>query len=186
MQPKSISRRDFVRGSALGGGAVLLGIAGGTLQAQPARASYQDGWAYCSKCKGMFYESEGAGRCPGTQGHNARLSEYYEIDYDIHTNYVWQDRWWHCKKCQGLHYKNTNPFGQCPAGGFHTNEGSHNYVLYHGTDIPPQTPGIQYAWAHCKRCQGLHYLPELPRSKCPAGGQHTGEGSYDYVLAYRV
>lgn len=40
----------------------------------------------------------------------------------------------------------------------------------------------QDQWYWCHRCQGLFY-GGFSTSRCPAGGQHDGSQSYDYVLA---
>jgi len=162
---------------------VALGAATGPLWAGTASAETQDMWCYCSKCKGLFYAGESGGHCPRSGGHDPSLSYDYELNYANRPTSDYQDGWWHCLKCQGLHYKIDNPFGRCPAGGNHTNEGSYSYVLLHDVDLPP-LPGLQYGWCHCKKCQGLHYGPEIERSKCPAGGMHSAEGTYFYWLIY--
>lgn len=47
---------------------------------------------------------------------------------------------------------------------------------------PTPLPSVQSNWAYCAKCQGLFYKPQEAKSVCPAGGQHDGSDSYDYLM----
>lgn len=54
-----------------------------------------------------------------------------------------------------------------------------------GNPVPPTTvPSVhlQPDWRWCHKCQTLFYGPGMAQSVCPAGGQHNGDGSYQYPL----
>jgi hypothetical protein len=183
-----MSRREILRrGVTVGVGAVVLSTVGQALVAGPAQAIIQDFWAYCRKCKGLYYRGAGNGVCTASSGgHDPSLSGNYRAEFGI-TFPEYQQGWMHCRKCQGMAYGNVDPWGLCPAGGRHDHFGTLPYTVRKG--LPP--PGIpspfpdavwQLGWFHCKRCQGLHYGSEQPRSWCPAGGQHSVEGSFIYSL----
>jgi hypothetical protein len=49
--------------------------------------------------------------------------------------------------------------------------------------VPPVPHTItQSHWAWCRKCQGLFYGPNVGQSHCPAGGQHSINGSGNYSL----
>lgn len=52
------------------------------------------------------------------------------------------------------------------------------------TTPPVINPGIQPNWHHCDKCQSLFYFPGEANSVCPAGGQHDGSKSHNYVAIY--
>jgi hypothetical protein len=161
----------------------VLGTVGQALVGTPAQAAVQDFWAYCRKCKGLYYRGAGNGICTASSGgHDPSLSTNYRAVFGL-TFPEYQQGWMHCRKCQGMAYGNTDPWGLCPGGGRHDHLGSYPYGMRKGFVVTPD-PGEawQYGWNHCKRCQGLHYGPEQPRSWCPAGGQHSVEGSLPYSL----
>lgn len=47
---------------------------------------------------------------------------------------------------------------------------------------PADPPSEQADWAFCHKCKGLHYGPGVGSSVCPAGGQHSLDGSANYIL----
>lgn len=50
-------------------------------------------------------------------------------------------------------------------------------------DVAPPPHAIQQdRWRYCHKCQGLFYGPNQGQSHCPAGGQHDGAQSGNYVL----
>lgn len=39
-------------------------------------------------------------------------------------------------------------------------------------------------WRWCRKCQGLFFLERGRAGKCPTGGEHTNEFSYEYILVH--
>jgi hypothetical protein len=98
------------------------------------------------------------------------------------TSYTEQGGWAWCSKCQGSFYAYNATTGVCPAGGKHGESESYFYVmLYNPTG---SMTDAQENWNWCGKCQGMFYGPEQSASVCPAGGNHDGSGSYNYVLLY--
>lgn len=113
----------------------------------------------------------------------------YKVDSSITS--VMIQRWWRwCNKCQGLWFGGRIPGdtrevdSSCPAGGFHTREGSGRYALIHNT---PRGTGRQDYWRWCNKCQGCFYGRNHPNpsGRCPAdGGSHDSSSSGEYSLVH--
>ena len=100
----------------------------------------QDGWTYCSLCRGMHFHPAGSdrwGSCPrylGLFGHSDQPSWPYRIETDDNKD-DWgpgyeQDNWRWCHFCEGLWYNGHAGFGTCPATtSGHSYFSSSNYVL---------------------------------------------------------
>jgi hypothetical protein len=77
-------RRKFLRGSVLAGfGLVAVGIGSAALEGRAqAATSIQTGWAWCSKCQGLFYgPKQSSSVCPAGGTHNGAGSDDYELSY---------------------------------------------------------------------------------------------------------
>ncbi len=133
----------------------------------------QRNWRWCSKCQGLHFGGNPAGKCPAGGNHIKTGSANYSLLMNA-TTAPGQPNWRWCNKCQGLWFGG-NPAGKCPAGGNHTKTGSASYTL-------PQTPGAgQTNWRWCSKCQGLSFGGN-PAGPCPGGGTHIKTGSADYRL----
>ncbi len=133
----------------------------------------QRNWRWCSKCQGLWFGGNSAGRCPAGGGHTKVGSGNYSLVHQA-TTAPGQSNWRWCSKCQGLWFGG-NPAGKCPASGVHTKAKSGNYTLAH------QSGAGQANWRWCSKCQGLTFGGH-PAGPCPAGGLHTKAGSGDYRL----
>ena len=133
----------------------------------------QRNWRWCSKCQGLWFGGNPAGKCPAGGTHTKAGSGNYSLVHNA-TAVPGQPNWRWCSKCQGLWFGG-NPAGKCPAGGTHTKVGSGNYTLAH------QTGAGQSDWRWCSKCQGL-WFGGNPAGACPAGGTHTKVGSGNYRL----
>lgn len=133
----------------------------------------QRNWRWCSKCQGLWFGGNPAGRCPAGDNHIKTGSANYSLVHNA-TSAPGQADWRWCKKCQGLWFGG-NPAGPCPAGGNHIKTGSGNYTLAH------QSGAGQANWRWCSKCQGL-WFGGNPAEPCPAGGKHIKTGSGDYRL----
>jgi hypothetical protein len=183
-----VSRRLALR-AGLFAGAGLVGLATGPLSLPRVAAAgftaKQRGWAWCGKCRGMFFEDNGTlGRCPGGDGHDRSVSLHYWHWYWVGSGIVEdtfdrQQNWRWCSKCQGMAYRGNGP-GVCPAGGGHDLSTSFNYAMYHGH---PGDPVYQDGWQWCNKCEGLFYGWQQLVSRCPAGGQHDATTRYSFVYA---
>jgi hypothetical protein len=145
----------------------------------------QDGWRWCHKCRGLFFEGANLGSDGGTcpmdhKEHSAEGSGNYILPLE-YTGAASQAGWRWCSKCQGLFF-GANPGSVCPAsGGGHQDSGGY-YVLAHNS-VDAQGQG---GWRWCKKCQGLFFngSPNAGSAgECPADqGEHSGVGSGHYTL----
>jgi hypothetical protein len=70
--------------------------------------------------------------------------------------------------------------GRCAAtGAGHDATGSGDYLL--DTEGPQAPPSGQTGWRWCRVCEGMFYAGS-GLGLCPAGGTHTSEGSWAYVV----
>lgn len=142
--------------------------------------SVQPQWAWCGKCKGLFYgPNTSSSSCPAGGTHDGTNSYDYFVSHNV-SGSGWQTSWAWCHKCQGMFYGPNTSSSHCPAGGTHDGTGSFNYSLFHGS----APLGSQSSWDWCSKCQGLFYGPQQSSSHCPAGGTHSGGSSYNYSLGY--
>lgn len=206
-----LGRRTLLRtGLLTGAGAVVVGIAGSALArsagaarfpgslAAPRRATLtssqqgvfsQDLWAWCKRCRGLFYwPNQSASWCPAPEGGRHDGSGSYNYALVVNpgatgtTSYV-QAQWAWCNQCQGLFYGPHQSASWCPArpDTHHDGSGSYDYIV---VLAPVPDPGDgQLDWAWCSKCQGLFYRPQQSASWCPASGQHNGSASDDYFVA---
>jgi hypothetical protein len=49
--------------------------------------------------------------------------------------------------------------------------------------VTPDSFGYQF-WTWCSKCQGLFFGAQQSESSCPAGGNHNGASSYQYIVVY--
>jgi hypothetical protein len=100
---------------------------------------YQQGWAYCSWCSGLFYSNGQvrAGACPhfnGLEGHEDINSDDYIVPYSSTPYTNAQQGWRWCSQCQGMWYANKNPRGGvCPLNDSaftHNGNGSYPYQMF--------------------------------------------------------
>src|ERR1700730_4040602 len=140
----------------------------------------QSGWAWCHKCKGLWYtgsvsrETQGpsTGSCPMGGGHEVpgggtiltNPGAFYTLVNNV-AQAPGQHGWRWCRKCEGLWFAGGGSQGVCPAvvdpvsgilfndpdGGKHVQIGSGDYSL---VDSEPGGPG-EAGWRWCHNCQGL-------------------------------
>jgi hypothetical protein len=209
---RETSRRMLLRNVLLvGSGAAAVGLTSTSLAgvaqaasasvspAQPASLTAPDtpapvqwGWAWCSKCQGMFWAGgKSHGVCPAGGSHGNLLSSDYGLTYDAVVVSGWQDNWWWCNKCYGLFFgaePASNFNGVCPAGGQHDDIASTNtgYVVYLGGG---SFTGWQIGWRWCTQCQGMWWANRSAHGGiCPYGGgmfAHTDSGSGAYQIQFQ-
>ena len=163
-----------------------------TLQAQLAAHhairdwNVQPGWRWCEKCRALFHgPSRSGGVCPvDKRPHTATGSGDYHLPH-TRTRHGGQTGWRWCDNCSGLYYGQSPTAGRCPAtGGEHNRQsGSSNYFLVSENSARDFTG--QNDWRWCRKCEGCFYGPQAAQSTCPAGGNHDGSASGDYVLDNR-
>jgi len=118
---------------AAGGAAVLAAAVSGAdarkrrRPSTPAYTGGQLGWRYCITCRGLFFSPQNAalGVCLASgkhQPHKAVSSVLYE-EGDF-------GPWGRCTKRARLF--SANPFGVCPKGGQHVNDGGRSFNLWSG------------------------------------------------------
>jgi hypothetical protein len=187
-----LSRRRLLRNGLLTGlGAAAVGIASPVSTAKAQGWNVQQNWCWCGKCTGMFYDGDATnGWCPAGGQHesgNANVDSYpYGLYYNIPISELgpkYQEYWNWCSKCMGLFYGPQQSSSWCPAGGRHNGSVSYNYELAFG-DVYTGGYYNQNGWNWCNKCTGLFYGPQQSSSYCPAGGQHDGSGSYNYVIGW--
>ena len=184
-----LDRRQALRAGLLAGaGVVAAGV--GLVTSAPAVADpgiqawvAQEGWRFCSKCRGLFYLPFGAGRCPAGGGHSGSGSFPYFLWYNdvAMPSTLMQPEWRWCRKCQGMAYGGFGP-GFCPGLGRHDHSGSGNYHMWH--DVGPLLPGEQDNWRWCRKCQAIFYGPHQAQSWCAESGRHDGSGSFNYMIQF--
>ena len=183
-----VGRRKALKTIAIAGGTVFtastLGPFVSFVPAAMAAPTAQKGWAWCSKCEGMFYDkdSQGKGHCPAGGAHtDVGSGHYFQIVGE--TAVGQQGGWRWCKNCEGMFYSKAkgNHMGVCPApaGGKHVETGSGHYAIKTGTVA---SAGVQTGWKWCPKCMGLFSEASSTGTHmgvCPAGGTHTaGSGNY--------
>jgi hypothetical protein len=98
----------------------------------PSVRPMQDGWRWCKKCSGLFFDF-GSHTCAAGAAHDGSGSGSYKLDTGAIPGLGElglsdpQDDWRWCSKCSGLHF-GSGP-SVCPAGGAHNTDGSGNYWL---------------------------------------------------------
>lgn len=144
----------------------------------------QDGWAWCSRCVGLFFSGTPS-VCPANGGPHWHdmVSKNYVLNYKctpVPGNM--QDNWKWCKKCSILYLDQGARV--CPAGGSHDASGSANYAIAYGAVPDGSVRGFGVTdsnWRWCSKCAALHY--GAGDNTCPAGGQHDNSGSANYWLS---
>ena len=105
---------------------------------------YQDGWAWCGACAGLFYANgaKTAGSCPDLDGYGAHVNSgwNYTLAHHPATPHAdVQDGWDHCSQCQGLFFNNFAESGRggvCPlddSAYLHNGNGSYPYIMLTST-----------------------------------------------------
>jgi hypothetical protein len=145
----------------------------------------QDGWRWCSRCEGLFFNSPG--RCPAGGGHVNFQSGIYQVPLSGGG----QPNWRRCRKCEGLFFfGNSKPdgfpsVGRCPSVSAATGSGHEPDLL--NNFFPDLNNffadlGSQPDWRWCRRCEGLFFSGHPSKGRCPAGGVHDGSQSGNYNL----
>ena len=154
------------------------------------QVKFQDGWKWCHKCAGLWFEPNANSKCPTGGTHDDTGSGHYAI---AHFNQATaalptglQGSWRHCGKCQGLW--NTDWFGNsvCPGGGSHSTAGSGYYALiFMNPNLGSGNGSLQGNWHWCQKCWGLWFAGN-GLGRCPAGGGHQPPGGgLDYEILHR-
>ena len=157
-----------------------------SLKAPNTPAPEQWGWAWCSKCQGLFWSSD-RGVCPAGGSHGHQLSSDYGLYYNG-AGAGYQDNWWWCHQCSGLFFGDEGLTfnGVCPAGGEHDGTFSSAYIVYLGGG---SFPGWQIGWRWCTQCQGMWWANRSAHGGiCPYGGgmfAHTDSGSGAYQIQFQ-
>jgi Zn finger protein HypA/HybF involved in hydrogenase expression len=138
--------------------------------------SFQDNWAWCRKCQGLFFNGNPTSRCPAGGAHSGSLSGAYRLLF-VGSG---QENWRWCQKCQGLFFFGSVNFGRCPAGTVHDPFNSSDYVLEH--NAPFISFSSQPGWRWCRKCQGLFFAGNQTNGRCPAGAGHDPKDSGEYSL----
>lgn len=141
----------------------------------------QGGWASCPKCQGMHFAGfPFKGVCPADQLQHEQTGSFaYAMIFDSPPGDHIQLGWASCPKCQGMHFAGfPDNKGFCPADHLqHSQTGSFAYAMKFGVS---QTDNVQVGWRACPKCQGLFFGPF--NGKCPRGGEHSVEGSFEYAM----
>jgi M6 family metalloprotease-like protein len=93
----------------------------------------EQGWRWCNKCYGLYYQPNQAGsHCPAGSTHTAVGSGQYTCPVNGLPSYpLWNTvdaHWRRCAKCQGMfNASSSQTHAYCPAGGQHDGTGSPNY-----------------------------------------------------------
>lgn len=155
-------------------------------------ASIQRGWRFCFKCMTLFFLGDNAsgvtaGRCTFNDVHSAFKSGDYGLvvsnngDFEkfVHAG---QPNWRFCRKCHSLWFNGQADNGICAAGGAHSSTGSGDYaVMCQSPDFDASVAG-QRNWRFCHKCLQLWFNGQGKKDICPGGGDHSSEGSGDYLL----
>lgn len=187
------SRRVFLRnGLLIGAGAAAVGITSlsraGTAQADVGPVQW--GWAWCSKCQGLYYAANRNAPmiCPAGGTHGDAPSYQYAVYYNTEGSYYFQTGWSWCAACAGLFYSGGKAAaGACPAlygRGAHVNHGSFAYAIQHDTN---DFASYQDDWFWCSQCAGqFHGSNGATRAGvCPYDGsvyKHNGSTSFNYYM----
>jgi hypothetical protein len=183
---RSLLRNGLLAGLGLAAVSVMTSGLTGTAQAAPMTLPVdgptEAGWAWCSKCRGLFYAfNSTTGDCPAGGQHGSQTSYDYEIPFDNSGGTNLQPNWKWCGKCEGMFYGPNESSSHCPAGGTHNDSNSDSYSLFYDYSASSY---VQLDWNHCTKCQGLFYGPQQSSSYCPAGGTHNAGDSFTYDLQY--
>jgi hypothetical protein len=185
--PRTFTRRDLLRKSAvvgIGAGALLAASA---VTATPALAGSQTHWHACYNCATMVYGRQN-GQCADRRyyTHDGSASWDYWFIYDRPDILACQSDWKYCRKCNSMFWADKYRMnGICASGNGveqHDSYGSYNYQVYYGSDSQDQS-----GWAYCRLCHGLFFAPWKAYSACPSTlggrrGPHDDTGSYDYQV----
>jgi hypothetical protein len=189
------SRRMILRnGLIVGAGAVVAGTLtvanAGTAKAATADGP-QGGWAWCSKCQGLYFVNSTLNVCPYDAvfgKHGKAKSFQYFMYYNAVASFILQTDWSWCGACAGLFWSDGKATaGSCPnldGYGPHVNSG-YNYCLPYA--VAPALIPVQAGWLFCSQCHGLFYCSgDTSRGGvCPlynSAYSHNGEGSYGYFV----
>jgi len=191
------SRRMILRNGLLVGtgvvaaGAMSVAYAGSAKAAAPPGDGPQGGWAWCSKCQGLYYVNSARNVCPYDAvfgKHGQAKSFQYFVFYNSEALY-WQPGWAWCGACAGLFYANgAKSAGSCPdldGYGPHINSG-YNYTLLWG-GASALGYASQPGWNYCKNCRGAFYGDEKENAGvCPLDNStylHAA-GGYAYEMLH--
>lgn len=101
------------------------------LQLGSGDAPGQKGWAWCSKCQGLWMGLNSGSKCPAGKAHSKAGSGEYRV-IESTSPAPGQSGWKWCSKCQGLWF---SPFGVgmvCPSDGNHAQTGGSYWVQFFG------------------------------------------------------
>jgi hypothetical protein len=191
-----MSRRGLLKLASAG--AVTLGVGAATLGwADPASAT-QPGWRWCYNCAGLAWNGTypATGACFG----NPKGGKYGHILTDS-IGYVvkesWeggagQDQWKWCQACNLMNYDADWMKNACPAGNFHDNSASTNYIIEYSGHIDGARGQDNWRW--CSVCSGLFYngatnntdgscIPYWNEAPALIVPPHTPGGT-DYIVRY--
>ena len=158
----------------------------------------QGDWAWCRKCSGLFWSSNGlnTGVCPAGGAHDLSGSSEYWVPHDgpeegnpASDPYGVQQHWSWCKNCDVLFWGPGDSGSYCP----NPPAGKHNHVAGSSTVYDMMFGGpfqgdlfYQDGWAWCSACQGLFWSGF--GGKCPGTNNmaeaHTVGSGTDYDLLW--
>ncbi|MDQ3760961.1 MAG: hypothetical protein M3460_04480 [Actinomycetota bacterium] len=189
------TRRELLRNA--GRGAAVLAVAGITVAttATPA-AAVVTGFRWCNRCQTMwFIGGDNNGHCPvfhlwdhshKTDGSGAYVLRRTPEGGNGQTGWHW------CWTCKAVWYYGSGErgWGTCPNSNFNSGHSFGDSVIdlvrdsYRlETTFSNNGPGGQANWCLCQKCSGLYYGGNgVSATRCPAGGNHDGTQSRNYVL----
>lgn len=193
------TRRELLRNT--GRGAAVLAVAGITAAtaATPAEAVVA-GWSWCNRCRTMWFTGGGNnGHCPVFHLWDHNHYTYGSGAYVVRRTSEGgngQPGWHWCIACKVMWFYGVGErgYGTCPIPPWRTNNGHYfgdgfdfrdplreSYRLE--TTSNNNGPGGQSNWCMCNKCSGLYFNGDgVAVTRCPAGGNHNGAGSWNYVL----
>lgn len=127
---------------------------------------YQDGWAWCGACAGLFYAdgAKTAGSCPDLDGRGPHLNSGWNYTLGhvpADPSLDFQDGWLHCRQCQGIFFSPTSyNAGVCPLDNsayLHYGAGSYGYIMLTSLrEDDTSRPLIVISWAlHLPSCEHM-------------------------------
>lgn len=134
------------------------------------------GYRECRKCKTLFYlTADHKNCCTDGKLHDPTGTSFYFLT----GRSFGQNNWWRCKKCASVYYGSNTKMqsGKCPADGGNHLPFAGNFSLQYN----PQ-PSEVACWRYCNKCGVIHKVNEGNIGLCPAGGNHSTEGSGNYVI----
>ena len=140
---------------------------------------YQNGWNYCDKCHGLFFDDGAGSSCPGGGDHHIGGGNYSLFFSSVKLG--GQPGWKFCNKCKILFFSGGS--NSCPVGSHHDASTSGDYQVFTSSPVPRlPVKGWQAGWKWCKKCSAL-FFSGTKGSVCPSDyKEHDASASGDYSM----